>query len=323
VATVAVTGASGFIGGHLVDALRAYGSSIITLARSETTARALEARECRVVRGDLHDSEAVRALVEGASIVFHVAGLVAARNEAEFHHVNAAGTGAVVRAASAAGVARVIHVSSLAVAGPTVAGEPLADGAPPRPVTSYARSKRAAEEIVARGRVPYTILRPGVVYGPGDRQLLHAFRWGARGIVPVIGDPGQELTLVHVRDLAAALIAATCDRCEGRTYNAVNPEIVTQARLGAAVARAVGQPLRASPTLPAAIVRAALTVNEAAARLRGRAAFLSRDKARDLLAPAWTASADGLARDAGWKATTSVAAGLAETAAWYRDAGWL
>jgi nucleoside-diphosphate-sugar epimerase len=140
--------------------------------------------------------------------------------------------------------------------------------------------------------------------------------------VPIVGRAAQELSLVYAGDLADALVTvATHPACAGGTYALVHPEIVTQHGLGAAIARAVGRRVL-RPRIPAAIVWWALTLNEAAGRLRGRATFLSRDKARELLAPAWTARPDALARDTGWTAPTTLAAGLSRTVAWYREAGW-
>ncbi len=293
------------------------------LARSATARRALESLGCRVVDGDLHDEVAIATLVAGAQLVFHLGGLVAARSEAEFRRVNADGTAALTRAVARAGVARLIYVSSLAVTGPTVPGQPLDEHVVPRPLTAYARSKLGGEEAVSRSGIPFTIVRPAIVYGPGDRQLLRAMRLADHGIRLVLGDDAQELSLVYVADLAEALIAAaTSAACEGRTYHAVHPAIVTQRRLGEAIAGALGRRGR-RVRLPAPIVRFGLGLNGGVAWMLGRSTLLTLDKAAELLAPAWTAAHEALARDAGWRAATALDEGLETTVGWYRAAGWL
>lgn len=319
----AVTGAAGFVGGHLVERLLARGTSVAGLARSAAGAAALEARGVRVVRGALEDPGALQDLVATAEVVFHVAGLVAARDEAEFLRVNRDGSARVAAACRAVGVSRLVLVSSLAVTGPTVAGRPLDESALPRPVTPYGRSKLAAEDAVRASGVAFTIVRPPAVYGPRDREWLRLFRLARRGLVPLLGDGRQELSLVHAADLAGALLAAAeAPAARGGVYHAAHPETLSQAELARGIARAVGVRARLV-RLPAPLVRAALHVAAAAARLSGRATLLSPAKAPELLAPAWTCSSQALRRDAGWVAAIPHERGLADTAAWYRQAGWL
>jgi nucleoside-diphosphate-sugar epimerase len=161
------------------------------------------------------------------------------------------------------------------------------------------------------------------VYGPRDRALLVLFRAASHGVVPLLGDGEQELTLVHAADLARALVAAAVSPATlGGTYHAGHPDPVTQRALAEAVGRAVGRPAR-RVTLPGPLVRALLGVAGAAARAAGRAPLLDGDKANELLAPGWSCSSEALRRDAGWVAEISLDEGLAGTARAYREAGWL
>ena len=319
---VAITGATGFVGSHLLDRLRE--REVAVLVRGDRAAASLLAADPRrrVVRGGLADEAALDALVAEADVVYHVAGLVAARSEAEFLAVNRDGAAAVARACRRGGARRMVYVSSLAVTGPSEAGRPVHDATWPRPVTAYGRSKAAGEDAVRESGVEHVIVRPPVVYGPRDRQLLRFFRLARRGIVPLLGDGGQQLSLVHAADLADALVAAGASGAPGRVYHAAHPEPVTQRALATAIGRAVGRRPVLVP-LPAGLVRAALAVSGAAAWLTGKPTLLDPAKAPELLAPAWVCAADGLARDGGWQARIAHADGLAATAAWYADAGWL
>jgi nucleoside-diphosphate-sugar epimerase len=320
---VALTGATGFVGSHLFEALRRRGDEVVALVRRPSMAGALRASGCRLVEGDLHDERALETLVAGAEVVFHVAGLVAARRVADFLRVNRDGTAALARAAARAGVSRLVHVSSLAVTGPTVPGRPLAEDAGPGPVSAYGRSKQAGEEALRSSGVPCTIVRPPAVYGPRDRAFLPLFRAAARGIVLLPGDGSQELSLVHAEDLTSALLAAAASaKTVGGTYHAAHPEPTTQSAFAGAVARALGRGVR-TLALPAPLVRGVLGLTGSASRALGRAPLLDGDKARELLAPAWTCSSDALRHDAGWEAALPLEPGLKETARSYRVAGWL
>ncbi|MBA3495522.1 MAG: NAD(P)-dependent oxidoreductase [Gemmatimonadales bacterium] len=318
-----VTGATGFVGSHLAEALRHRGDDVTALARSAAKAAALASLGVRVVPGTLHDRDALVAAAEGQDIVYHVAGVVAARSEADFLAANRDGTRNVVEAAERAGAGRLVFVSSMAAAGPSVLGRPHRGGEPPRPVTAYGRSKLAAEEVVTACALAWSIVRPPMVYGPRDREVLKVFRLVRLGIAPVLGDGTQELSAVHAADLAEALIAAgTSASAVGRTYYACHPEVFT----GADLARAVGQAMGKSPTLvrvPAAIGRGMLMASEAAARLSGRTTILTADKANEFYQPAWTGDPVALTQDTGWHATRNLPRGLDETYRWYRTAGWL
>jgi nucleoside-diphosphate-sugar epimerase len=319
----AVTGGSGFVGSHLVERLRAEGHEVVALARSAAARRALEGLGARVVEGDLQDDGALAQLCGGAEVVFHVAGVLAARSAAELLRVNGHGAARVAAAARAAGARRLVLVSSLSVTGPTRPGQPLTESGEPAPVTPYGASKAAGEQAVLASGVAFTIVRPPAVYGPRDREFLRLFRLARRGLVPLPGGGAQELSLVHAADLAAALVAASRSRaCQGGVYHAAGPERVTQRDLAGLVGAAVGRRPRLLP-LPHRLVWLTLAACGLAARLRGRATLLAPDKLPELLAPAWTCSSAALERDAGWRAAIPLAEGLRATAEWYRREGWL
>jgi nucleoside-diphosphate-sugar epimerase len=291
--------------------------------RSPAKAERLRALGCALVPGDLEDEAALEALVDGRERVFHVAGIIAARSHDEFLRVNRDGTARLARAAARARVARLVFVSSLAVTGPSRPGEVRLEESGDGPVTAYGRSKQAGERAARETGVPLTIVRPSAVYGPGDRSFLPLFRAAARGIVPLLGDGSQELTLLHVRDLASALVAAgESPATLERTYHAGHPTPVTQRALVAAIGRAVGREAR-PVCIPAAVVRPLLGVAGRVSRALGRAPLLDGDKAHELLASGWVSSSEALRRDAGWVARIPLDEGLAETARSYREAGWL
>ena len=324
---VFVTGGTGFVGAHLVKALCARGDTVTALVRRRALAERLGwGPEVRLLSGDLDDEGTLRAGCAGADIVYHVAGKIAARSAAEFMATNRDGTANVLEAARDGGARRLLFVSSLAVAGPTTPRHPIDETRPPMPVTDYGRSKLAAEVLVRAmpPSLPWTIVRPPVVYGEWDRGTLKIFQLARRGVVPVFGDGSQELSVIHAEDLARSLIAAaTSPAAVGRVYFAAHPTATTSRDLVLGAGRALGGRAPKIMPVPPFVARGILWTVGALAYIAGRATLLSADKGNEYLAPAWTCRSDALTRDTGWRAEIDLETGLRRAANWYREVGWL
>ena len=324
---VFVTGGTGFVGAHLVKALCARGDTVTALVRRRPLAERLGwGPEVRLLSGDLDDEGTLRAGCAGADIVYHVAGKIAARSAAEFMATNRDGTANVLEAARDGGARRLLFVSSLAVAGPTTPRHPIDETRPPMPVTDYGRSKLAAEVLVRAmpPSLPWTIVRPPVVYGEWDRGTLKIFQLARRGVVPVFGDGSQELSVIHAEDLARSLIAAaTSPAAVGRVYFAAHPTATTSRDLVLGAGRALGGRAPKIMPVPPFVARGILWTVGALAYIAGRATLLSADKGNEYLAPAWTCRSDALTRDTGWRAEIDLETGLRRAANWYREVGWL
>ena len=338
-----VTGGTGFVGAHLVRALLERGDEVRCLVRDPAKAGALGwSSAVELVRGDLDDARALREGCAGAEVVYHVAGRVSAPSPAAFMAANRDGTARVLEAAAVERPRRLLYVSSLAAAGPTLPGQPIDESRPPAPVTPYGRSKLAAELLVRATPVPWTIVRPPTVYGERDRELFKLFKLARAAVVPVFGDGSQELSVIYAADLADAVIAAaTAQGSVGAVYYAAHPSVTTSRELVRAIARAVGGRgdrvgrrggrggrggARREPRilpLPAPLARILLWTVGSLAHLAGRDTILSADKAPEFLAPAWTCRPDALIRDTGWRAKVDLETGLRRTADWYRREGWL
>ncbi|HEX7123980.1 MAG TPA: NAD(P)-dependent oxidoreductase, partial [Gemmatimonadaceae bacterium] len=245
------------------------------------------------------------------------------RSLAEFMTANRDGTANVLETAAQRPPQRFLLVSSFAAAGPSAPGAPIDETRVPAPVTDYGRSKLAAEVLTRVMPFPWTIVRPPVVYGEWDREVLKVFKMARLGIATVIGDGTQELSLVYAGDLAEALVrAATSPATAGRVYFAAHTRTTTSRGFVQAIGTAVGRNPRIVP-IPGPVARATLWTIGTAVGLTGHATLLTADKANEFLAPAWTCRSDALTRDTGWTATTDLAAGLQRTADWYREHGWL
>lgn len=320
-----VTGATGFVGSHVVDVLTARGDCVVVLARSAKRAAPLVRQGARVALGTLDNDSALATAVAGADVVYHLAGLTAAISAAEYHHVNEDGTWRLVQAVRAAAPgARFVYVSTQAVLGPSAPGAALGEDAPCRPLTAYGRSKLAGEAVVrAAEGLAWTIVRPPAVYGPRDREFLKMFQLIRTGFAPVFGSGAQQLSLVYAPDLAEAIVrAGTTPAAAGQTYHAAHAEVVTTRELALAVGRAVGRTPLVIP-VPGAVATPIVSLIGRIAAARGRLSTLNADKMAEFLAPAWVVSSAKAERELGWRAGHDIAAGAQLTATWYREAGWL
>lgn len=324
--TALVTGATGFIGRRLVAALAAAGQPVRALVRPGAPFDGPAA----VVTGDITRPETLAAAIDGVEVVYHLASLLKVPWKPAFHTVNVDGTAHVAAACAAAPRPPVlVCVSSLAAAGPAPPGRPRVEADPPAPVSRYGRVKRAAEQAAAAHAVPLSIVRPPMVFGPGDRAARPLFRGAARGWHLTPTRRPTRVGLVHVDDLAAALltIAARGERVpsgdDGATgrgvYHVAGDDAPTYADLGRRIGAAAGRDVRVV-RLPAALTAAAAALGELAGRLRDRPTVLNRDKHREATAGDWWCDA-AKARALGWT-PAPLDARLAETLAGYRAAGW-
>jgi nucleoside-diphosphate-sugar epimerase len=319
---ILVTGASGFIGRHLVDRLADLADVRVrvTLRRPEATP-AFEARGIEAVLGDLTDDATLRAAVADVDQIVHAAGATRAADPALLQRVNADATGRLAAAAGEAGDARLLLLSSLAARGPDE--RPTAGDAP---ASAYGASKLAGERAVL-AELPSQrtlILRLGAVYGPGDRDLLPLFVAAARGLllVPTVRLPVQPLYVGDLAELVASLVESPTWPGPG-PWPVVAPERATWAEASGALARAVGRPGALRLPLPPTLLRVAAQLSELWAGRTGEAPRLDRRRVADLVQHAYTADPTPLAEATGWRAATPLATGLERTAQGYRGEGWL
>lgn len=311
--TVAVTGATGFIGSHVVAQLGRAGWQVRILTRRVPANAQFADVPVDAVIGTLEDRRAVARLVRGADAIVHAAGRIKARSHAEFFAANATGTRLLVEAAIAAGNRpRFVLLSSIAARQPQI--------------SDYAASKLAGEAELTRldGELPWSILRPPAVYGPGDRETLAFFRALRRGLAMLPPVRNQRLSLLHVGDLAAAIVAildapsalAGVQELDDGHGGYGWDEMISVA------ARHLGvRPLRLP--IPGLLLTGVAHLNEALHRATGEIAMLTPGKVREMLHADWTSRDGAVTAATGWHPQVDLDQGFAETIAWYRRNGWL
>jgi nucleoside-diphosphate-sugar epimerase len=328
--TVVVTGGTGFIGSHLVEELVRRGHHVRCIVRPSSNVDFLRSLgRVELVKAEFHEGSDLDALLSGADTVYHVAGIIRAFRSREFYEVNQQGTARIAAAcANQNKPPRLIVVSSIAAAGPCPRGQIRLESDPPVPRSHYGRSKLAAEQEAAKfaDKVPITILRPGIVFGPRDTgfiQIVQAIRNFRVHLSPGVSPPA--LSYIHVSDLVELLVIAA-DRArtvpsnggkidEGR-YFAVAPEYPTYSELGHILKKMLG--CRFAPVIPV-ISPIAYTVgalSELAGRFNGRPSELCLDKIRDALATSWACSGEAARRDLGFTPAKPLNVRLQETIDW-------
>jgi len=337
-AKVLVTGASGFVGSHLVEALVARGDTVSCLVRRTSQIDLLERLGVRLVYGEVNDCKSLADAVRGQDVVYHAAGLTRVLHSQEFYRVNGEGVSAAAEACAKAvgGPPVLVVVSSLAAAGPARQGRPLTEEDQPTPISHYGRSKLAGEEAARRwaDRVPITIVRPPIIFGPRDRACLEWFKCIKRFRLHFV--PGwrrRRFSLIHVADLVQLLLQAAergerlqpSEAPEHRSrgiYFADSGEHPTFAEMGCKMAAAMG--CGVAVCYVAMPVLWTITAGvEAVSRLRGKPNYVNFDKIREATAGHWICSAEKAAAQLGFAPGGTLDQRFQETVVWYREAGWL
>ncbi len=317
--SIVLTGATGFIGRHVAARFVAAGDRVRAIVRPGSPRRAPDGVE--VVHAPL-TRDAIGPAIEDAEVVVHLAGVISARNWQTYTDVNVAGTREVAQATSRAG-ARLVHISSLAAAGPAPSDRPRTERDFCEPINEYGRSKLEGEEAVAAVEgLQWTILRPGIVYGPGDRALLPLFRLARLGVLPDLGHRDAGYTFVFIDDLVDAIGAAVRRAQGGALMFVGHPTPVTTHALATALSAALGRRVSAV-RIAAPIGAAAAALGEIASRLTGWRAPLNRRRWAEMSASGFVCRVDELHRRLGFVAHVDLDAGFRRTLEWYRKAAWM
>ncbi len=300
--TVAVTGATGFVGSTLLKAATDQGLQVRALTRRPQP----DQSGVTWINGALDTPDSLARLVEGTDAVIHVAGVVNAPTRAGFEHGNIRGTQAIVAAAKTAGVKRFVHVSSLAAREPQL--------------SVYGWSKAGAEDAVRASGLDWTMVRPPAIYGPGDMEMLDIFKMTKTGVM--LMPPAGHLSVIHAGDLAQLLLAlAAANAPVGQIYEVDDgqPGGWTHVTFAKAIADAMSRRALVLST-PRPILKLGSVVDRL---LRGDKAKLTADRVNYFCHPDWRV--EGAARPDGslWRPQIETRQGLRETADWYRATGLL
>lgn len=316
-----ITGATGFIGSHLAEALVRKGFEVSCLVRDPAHLRFLEGQRVRLVQGDCTDFDSLPDAVKAVDYIFHLAGLTKARCDADYYNANVKGTENIVRATLKHNpyVKRFVCLSSLAAAGPSYDGTPLHESNEPNPVSVYGKTKLEGEKIVvARSKdMPITVIRPPAVYGPRDGDLLVFFKMVKTGVIPYWGK--CYYSFLYVEDLIHGIIlSALSEKAAGEIFYLSDGNIYSTDDIVGAISDALQKrPLKLH--IPKFVMNILGFVAE---RAKGPG-IINSDKIREMKYSHWICDTTKAIDMLRFEPKVKIKEGAQWTADWYRMNHWL
>lgn len=300
---IALTGATGFLGGHVLRALVSEGYSVKALTR--TPKQSTDTVEW--IDGSLTDEASLGKLVAGCNILLHLAGLTKALSRDIFFDINVSGSKTLFKAAQTAGVSHVIHVSSLSAREPRL--------------SHYGASKAGTELLLTARKwtFSWTIVRPPAIYGPGDKEILKLLKATHFGLLPAPGSVKNRFSMIHASDLAAALVVL-CDKSNGQAIVEIDDGMAggyTVKDVAQALPKGDTKTAKAIP-VPFPVLGSIGAINGLVARAINRPAMLTLSTAKYLCHPDWTVKEPRRFKHASWSPQFDLKAGLLDTIEWYR-----
>jgi nucleoside-diphosphate-sugar epimerase len=321
-----VTGGTGFVGSHLVEALTASSaySEVKCLVRSSD--KWLTGMDFTRVKGDLFDLQTLTKALSDVDTLFHVAGITKAPQKKEFTRANVDATENLIRIAQKKGIKNIVVLSSLAAAGPS-SGAPLNENSKMKPISLYGESKKEMEDVIhqiTRDQDSIKIIRPPAVYGPREADIYTYFKAFNRGISPVIGNGNHPtLSLVYVTDLIDGIIKASQKTEPGvHTYfMGGHKNEYSWNQIGEVTSIVLNKkvvPIKLKPDW----VKKIATVVETGASVFGKYPVLNKEKAKEMVHE-WVCSSDKASKELGYAPSMDLQEGIARTIHWYKKHNWL
>lgn len=323
-----VTGATGFIGSHVVELLLKRGWEVVCPVRKPSSCRNLKGAPARII--PLEETESVLRQIAEPYRVIHIAGATRAFDYSGYYEANVQLTRRLLEAIrsskSRSSLKRFVLVSSQAASGPSPDGGTYRiESDPPSPVSLYGRSKLEAEQVAATygKELPLTVVRPPTVFGPRDVDVLGLFKCARLRLAPCVAGPDRLVSIVYVEDLAAGIVsAALSPDAEGEIYFMANPEPVVWREFALRIAQVMGY-RAATVAVPLALMRIAACAGDLVSRVRGVPSLLRSEKLQDIAQLAWICSSEKAYRQLNWLPKVPLDEAIRRTALWYRDHGWL
>ncbi len=322
-----VTGANGFVGSHLVDNLLAKNFEVRCVVRKSSNLRWLDGKNLKIFDCGLFDKNGLRKAFEDVNYIFHVAGVVKAKNEEGYLKGNVEATKVLLEAASEVkeNIKKFVVVSSQTVSGPALDGRPVTEDMKPNPLTTYARSKLKQEEVALgyNDIFPVTICRAPAIFGERDTEIFIYFQVFNRGLTTMIGFDKKELSLLHVTDLAEGLyLAAVSKKANGQIYFISSEKFYTWVEVGNITSNVLNKKAF-KIRIPHFIVFFIAAIAQFFAMFSSQPATLNIEKAKDLVQKYWICDTSKAMKELGYRQNVSIEEGIRRTCDWYKKMKWI
>jgi len=324
---ILVTGATGFVGSHLVERLLSRQCIVHCAVRNTSNLQWLDPTRLTLHTVDLSHPVSLKEALHNTEYVFHCAGLTKAKTRKEYFLSNAEASAKLYQACSEYGakLKSIIHLSSLAATGPANHNQPVDENSECRPITHYGESKLAGEKIAMEfsASLPIVILRPPVVYGPRETDFFKYLKTISKGWNPVVGRVRRELSLIYVKDLVNAMVEAVTQPTSKENIffvtdgNSYEWDEVAQATMKILKVRA------RTVVIPEMVMFPAACLMEILACLGTRPALLNRQKVKEICETSWTASSKKFFSSHSFRPHYDLNRGLNESVDWYKKNRWI
>lgn len=326
---VLITGASGFIGSHIADLLSDKGFEITCLVRKTSNLRWLEGKDYTILPIDFFDMNALKKVVKNQDYVYHIGGATFAKNEAAFMTSNYEVTKNLLTAISEVNkdIKRFLYMSSQTVAGPAESfNKPVTEDMLPNPLTAYARSKKAGEDVTLsfKNEIPITIVRAPAVYGSRDTAIFDIFKIVRMGIGTYMGFGKKYVNLIEGSELArGTIMAAESNNSIGETYFITSNKFYTWDEVIPTIRKAFGSKFLFKIRLPHFLILSLAYISEIIGKFQKNPPVFNYDKGIDFIQKYWICSSDKAKDDFGFEQKIDLETGLKNTIDWYKKQGWL
>ena len=322
-----VTGASGFVGSHLVDRLLAEGHHVKCILRKTSSKRWLENKPVEIIDCGLFDKEVLKEVLKDADYLFHIAGVVKSKNKEGYFTGNVETTRVLLDVICEVNpnIKRIVISSSMTACGPSLNGIPSTEKTVEHPITTYGRSKLAQEQTAKKymDNLPITILRLHAVYGERDTEIYKVFQTYKMGLMTLVGFNEKRLNLIHVADTVEGMYKASLsEKTKGEIYFLASEESYTWPQVRSAIEKAFGKKA-ITVRFPHFLVYTVAAFAQFFALFSSKAATFNLEKAKDFVQKDWTCDVSKAMKDFGYRQTVSLEDGMKRTIDWYREMKWL
>jgi len=323
----AVTGANGFVGSHLVDYLIQKDFAVRCIVRKSSNLQWLEGKDIKIFDCGLFDKNGLREAFKDVNYIFHVAGVVKAKDEAGYFKGNVQATKVLLEAAEEMKdqIKKFVVVSSQTVSGPASKDKPVTEEMAPNPLTTYARSKLKQEQLVLsfKDKFPVTVCRAPAIFGERDTEIFIYFQVFNRGLTTLIGFDKKELSLLHVADLAEGLyLAGVSEKSNGEIFFISSEKYYNWDEVGRVTSQVLGKKA-IRIRIPHFIVFIIAAFAQFFAMFSSKPATLNIEKAKDLVQSYWICDTSKAMRALGYSQKVSLEEGIKRTCDWYKKMKWI
>ncbi|MEF3693977.1 MAG: NAD-dependent epimerase/dehydratase family protein [Candidatus Cloacimonadota bacterium] len=320
---IAITGANGFVGSGLIRQFQSSGHQVTAVIRKNSDTSIIP--DCKMIRLDYNNSKELLEALADVDVLIHNAGMTKALNYAQIYRANVQLTRDILGASqSAPSLKQFIFISSQAASRPSHGKETISEEDPSAPVTWYGKSKLRAERVVKEtSPVPFTIIRPCSIYGPGDKDFLQLAKLAAKGLNLKLGTRTRYLNMIHVNELANLLeLCLLNDKAFNQTFFASDGEVYTQDTIPSLMAKAL-KVKKLDLVVPESLAGLAAWGGELWGQMSRRPVVLNREKIKEFMAESWLCSIDKARNLLGYNPQPNLEKCIKETIQWYKEASWL